>query len=72
MAGLGKFIKKYIYVTPGSNRQPLDYVVQDIHINNAEPQSIFLDDYVATALLNGEDFTMDAAMIHTLKGETLD
>ena len=56
----------YLRLIPGRLGHPLSYVIRDNDAPDYTPNPNFLDDYVATAPLNGPAFQVDNATVHTM------
>ena len=56
----------YLRLIPGRSGHPLSYVIRDNDAPDRTPNPNFLDDYVATAPLNGAAYQVDNATVHTM------
>ena len=59
-------LQNYLRCIPGRDGIPLNYIIRNQDQADYTPNPDFLDDYVATAKLEGEAYAIDAADVHTI------
>ena len=59
-------LSAYLRLIPGRNGHPLLYVIREEELPNQSPNPDFLDDYVATAPLDGAAYAIDNATVFTI------
>ena len=57
---------------PGRDSVPLKYIIRENYLPDLIQNKNFLDDYVNKTTLIGEEFSIDAAEVHTLMVNLID